>query len=712
MPRAVGRLGPLQPGLPAEREELALALRELFGNLFPTSVRDLAGRQGIQASSISRYFNGAVLPSEDFISDLIDEVERRLGRLLTKEAENARRLLYAAQDAQTGTWGHAKRWQKTADKARQQAAMIESENRELLSQNRALRQLLHEQRNIIENIRKRELDHSDNQSLDMLPVTVRELLRAAKERIAYLEYENESLRAAVDNESTSAASPVDHIRTPQWHAMEQDGRSYWRSYANTLATTGWTSAAIANIDVTSSEILSHLASPIAEQPNTRRGDVLHHPQSGHTAAMIGLIAKAIDIGYRLVIVLGGTQNAIRRQLQRRLDDHLPSLPGTSGIIRLTTNEFDYQKLGAAVRSLMFKKERPDLPLNAPENLEAAPVRLIVAKKNAAVLRKLVNDLRSVQNPFEEIPALIIDMEADVPQNGLTVGRHVENMLSILPRAQYVGFTSSPFYTIAREDASGHLKDFFISLPAPEDYRGVQNFYDAESVDPSDRQDFSTSREAAYVRHIEQDAMGLLAAIDMFTLTAAMKIYRASSDHHFDNHTMIVYTSARIDKQDAMRGQVAEVWQRADYNKQPGLDRLRALFHKDVLPVSKARADTAPLPESFNDLLPSIYEALDRIGNEPVMKSVETNDPPQWKIVVAGPRKIDDTVDGGLTVLCLHDSVNVAAITRFINQRFGVPTGYADLIRLYVPWTNGVDLYESLVTFWRAEDEIRSRLNRN
>lgn len=45
-------------------------------------------------------------------------------------------------------------------------------------------------------------------------------------------------------------------------------------------------------------------------------------QSGKTANFTGVIAKAIDAGYRLVIVLTGTLELLRSQTQRRLDMEL------------------------------------------------------------------------------------------------------------------------------------------------------------------------------------------------------------------------------------------------------------------------------------------------------------------------------------------------------------------------------------------------------
>ena len=52
----------------------------------------------------------------------------------------------------------------------------------------------------------------------------------------------------------------------------------------------------------------------------RRGLVYGHVQSGKTANYIGLINRAFDSGYKIVIVLTGMTEDLRSQTQRRIDE--------------------------------------------------------------------------------------------------------------------------------------------------------------------------------------------------------------------------------------------------------------------------------------------------------------------------------------------------------------------------------------------------------
>lgn len=48
--------------------------------------------------------------------------------------------------------------------------------------------------------------------------------------------------------------------------------------------------------------------------------VVGHVQSGKTANYTGLICKAADAGYKIIIVLAGLHNNLRSQTQMRLDE--------------------------------------------------------------------------------------------------------------------------------------------------------------------------------------------------------------------------------------------------------------------------------------------------------------------------------------------------------------------------------------------------------
>ena len=79
---------------------------------------------------------------------------------------------------------------------------------------------------------------------------------------------------------------------------------------------------VASIDRQSSRVLKHILMPEGKNEFRKMGLVLGQVQSGKTANYSALIAKAFDFGYKLIIVLSGIHNDLRRQTQERLDEEI------------------------------------------------------------------------------------------------------------------------------------------------------------------------------------------------------------------------------------------------------------------------------------------------------------------------------------------------------------------------------------------------------
>ncbi|MBY8861213.1 hypothetical protein K7711_32380 [Nocardia sp. CA2R105] len=652
-----GQFKPLRADLPEERRVLAVALREQFALLGGISGREYAKKQALQPSTVTRYFNGEVLPSEEFINDLVDAVQLRSEHPRPGQSERLMELLYTAQDAQSGTWGHTTRLHK-------QLAGTRERLRNALEENHALRNLQ--------------------------PAAVTALqhqLSAARKRNTELERENLLLR-------------LDAATAPRPNSNYADGQC-WHFYRNALALRGWSPVAAACAEAVANEVLAQLAAPGAVTPEHRTGVVLHDIGHDRTSAAIALIAKAIDAGYRLVIVLAGNRNLLRRQVQQRLDAELPSISEAPGVLRLTGQDLDYGRLGPALRDLAFEKRLPDLPVNSPENLSGAATRLLVVKKNRAVLRKLTADLQANPASRAEIPALVIDLDTDVTQRYSAVEHHLRSLLDALPRAQYVTYTASSY--LDRPTAAP--TDFTVRAPRLPGYLGSEAFYDAEDV-PTGARDLAISGEKAFVRHVDRDESGLRAAMDAFVLTGAMKIHRSlQTGDSFPRHVLFVHSSYRIDEQDALCSRLASCWHAADYAGPRGQVRLRTLFDTDILPVSRARTSGMNVPSSFDELAAALTTALDRIGDEPIARDLGTGTEPLWKMTVSSASNASESAGDGLTVLHLHHSPGPNTMLRIFDMWFGFRPHDADLVRLFIPRqpSPGTDLYEQLVNFWRDTD---------
>ncbi len=120
-----------------------------------------------------------------------------------------------------------------------------------------------------------------------------------------------------------SASPIIHERATvisgtwdPWYTGERRsaGNFYWNHYSSYLRTRkGWNNAALAALDEATTEIVTRISDPTRREAYQTKGLVVGYVQSGKTANFTGVIAKAIDAGYRLIIVMTGTIELLRSQ---------------------------------------------------------------------------------------------------------------------------------------------------------------------------------------------------------------------------------------------------------------------------------------------------------------------------------------------------------------------------------------------------------------
>ncbi|MDJ0378492.1 Z1 domain-containing protein [Cryobacterium sp. PH31-L1] len=588
-----------------------------------------------------------------------------------------------------------------------------------------------------------------------------------------------------------------------WYTAQrrQEHDFYWKAYRGVLEGKGWDPTAIAAVDVSTTNIISRLADPAVKKAYQSKGLVVGYVQSGKTANFTGIVAKAIDSGYRLIIVLTGTVELLRAQTQRRLDMELigeenilegrdPSNPDlikgvdyvSTGdqdwidgkflrhgvpiielddvplIKRLTTMSGDYKLLKAGIDAIDFRragalKDRTK-PVNDPVNLYSSDVRIAVVKKNPAALKKLLADLKAARADLGEIPTLIIDDEADQASvNTINPNRQhlaeedkkrtainglISKMLEQLKRAQYIGYTATPFANvfITPDDSKDIFpKDFIISLEPSPSYMGGKSFHDINGL-PSDEAITATnSNEKAFVRNLlcddgEGELREIRDALDAFVLSGAIKLWRQIKDPalRFRHHTMLVHESVKQDEHSELANKIRSVWMHADYSSPAGLDRLEELFLTDFLPVHQAR-DTwgTEMPVTFGDLMRPIGRAVDLVtaSGDPVVvvngskdsdyKAVDFQRGPYWRIMVGGAKLSRGFTVEDLTISYYRRRAGAADTLMQMGRWFGYRPGYKDLVRLYIARdakdTRGktYDLYEAFTSIIEDEEAFRDQL---
>ena len=189
--------------------------------------------------------------------------------------------------------------------------------------------------------------------------------------------------------------------TPWYTAAKANNTSkFWDRYRLYLIKEKhWNKDTIDELDKSTDEIMDLLGDPSQDFQSPRRGLCIGDVQSGKTSTYIGLINKAADAHYRVIILLTGTIEKLRRQTQQRIDEGFIGLdsyaftvlennnvqvgvgaidPSTSGwAVTSTTSDFNAATAKKIVGQL---------------NTISAPV-IFVLKKNKSVLEKLERWLR-------------------------------------------------------------------------------------------------------------------------------------------------------------------------------------------------------------------------------------------------------------------------------------------------------------------------------
>ena len=112
---------------------------------------------------------------------------------------------------------------------------------------------------------------------------------------------------------------------PWYHERKRDIRDfYWDHYKRQLSPPNgnWSSHAVGVLDASIDDVIARLSDPTRLELYPVKGLVMGYVQSGKTSHFSGLITKAADAGYRMVIVLAGTLDILRRQTQRRIDKEI------------------------------------------------------------------------------------------------------------------------------------------------------------------------------------------------------------------------------------------------------------------------------------------------------------------------------------------------------------------------------------------------------
>ena len=334
-------------------------------------------------------------------------------------------------------------------------------------------------------------------------------------------------------------------------------------YFEYLAAKGWPLETIKSIDEYTDDILDHMNNPKVDYNFTNKGLVIGDVQSGKTANYTGLIHKAIDSGYKLIIVLAGTLNSLRTQTQARMDSDLLGYESSVSpdsteevIIGIGYDDRDYIDINTFTDKIHDWNSKTINKI-MDDNM---PPTIAIIKKNTNALenafKSISNNPKSVNGKID-IPVLIIDDEVD--QASVNTKKHPEDdpaaingwirkIIMACNKVSYVGYTATPYANIlinpdVKNETFGKdlfPENFIIVLPTPKDYCGIEKFFGTrentnydlvETID--DDSDFFDDKNNELKKNVEVDYLpdSAKAAIDDFIIASAVRRSREGKNIH-------------------------------------------------------------------------------------------------------------------------------------------------------------------------------------
>ncbi len=361
---------------------------------------------------------------------------------------------------------------------------------------------------------------------------------------------------------------------------------YWNRYYRLMVEKGLSGQVLGGLSNVTDKVLGFLENP--EKPGSwdRRGMVIGHVQSGKTANYIGVITKAADAGYRVIIIIAGLQNKLRDQTQRRVDEGFigySSAGGAEGQLAKQTvlgvGGYDRRRRPNAFTTSYrdFHKQAAE-SLNLPlKNLQEPAV--FVIKKNQSTLKNLIEWLKAHNAQrlgTEKIrePMLLIDDEADNASINIRhrmeevsrINGQIRELLDLFERSNYVGYTATPFANIfidpeSEDQMAGHdlfPRDFIVSLDPPTNYLGPdQMFGGAEGTENGILKDINDHEDLLPTSHkidhpITDLPASLKEAIRVFVLARAIRLVRGQDGAH---NSMLVNVSRFTSIQRQVRNEI-------------------------------------------------------------------------------------------------------------------------------------------------------------
>lgn len=518
---------------------------------------------------------------------------------------------------------------------------------------------------------------------------------------------------------------------------------FWDRYKRLLQKKGFGLRVIPKLDQITDKILGLLENPLKQGAWERKGMVVGHVQSGKTANYTGLICKAADAGYRLIIVIAGTQNNLRSQTQARIDegfvgrDSSRLLRTDPGINRyIGAGRYDHRNIPITLTNTSSDFNKRTAETSGLGLGDVNKPIILVIKKNYNTLENLIAWLKEhnaiTDTGIEHHPMLMIDDEADNasintskdPDESTRINSLIRETLKLFHKHCYIGYTATPFANIfidpdsEEEMLGGDLfpRDFIVSLDAPDNYVGPEKIF-GENSDLDIIRYINDYEDLLPIRHkidhvITDLPSSLYQALFAFILVVAVRLLRGQIKKH---NSMLVNISRFTNIQSQVRNILHEYLQkliqqiRFNYAK-PVDDALENPLMRKLYEHWKKEFGEEEF--SWDEIQSVLLDAAAPVNIIEInSRSSDTLDYENYKkdglnVIAVGGFSLSRglTLEGLSVSYFLRNSIMYDTLMQ-MGRWFGYRPGYEDLCRVFMP---------SLAAGWyahisEATEELKAEL---
>jgi hypothetical protein len=492
-----------------------------------------------------------------------------------------------------------------------------------------------------------------------------------------------------------------------WLAEQDPKWEWWKAYRQSLANEGRSPVVIETLNEALDTILDQLGNPGEQKAWSRRGLVIGDVQSGKTSTYIGLIDKAIDVGYNVVILLTGNTEALRAQTQERVDSGVVGRDSSRNQVgeKIASHLIGVGKILDSTAKLdSMTTQVSDFRKSSREAVNTIPgsgkVVVFVTKKNKTVLTQIRRwfEQRMPPDTKSPLPLLLIDDESDYASintkadddDPTAINRAIRDLLALSSRNSYVGFTATPFANIFIDDEIEEdlfPRDFIYGLNSPSNYVGAKSIFGGDSdSDPiranSDAEIFFPVPHKKDLE-VAQLPDSMIEAIRAYLLTNAIRDLRGQRGKPT---AMLINVSRFV----LVQGQVTELVQECIAGYKNAIQ-----LHSEAY----AGGTGQPLLQEIHETFETEFTPCE-FGWLEVLNSLESSNSPVKAVVINSKANRDDelplryvAVGGdilsrGLTLEGLSTSyffrfTRASDTLMQMARWFGYREGYSDLCRIWI-----------------------------